>query len=119
MSKLDMQCDVQWVRDRYVTFLALGGSLDSDTSDQFDYYMTQLIQAGHRHLVVDLGALEYISSAGVGVLVGSVNELQENDGDLRLSAVPPKISRVLDMLFLLELFQIFPDRNAAIMSYGS
>lgn len=115
MSKLDMQ----WGQHGYVTYLILGGSLDSDTSDQFDYTTTQLIQAGHRWLVVDLGNLEYISSAGVGVLVGSVNELQENGGDLRLAAVPTKIARVLEMLFLLELFQIFPDLSSAIMSYQS
>ncbi|TNE43456.1 MAG: anti-sigma factor antagonist [Deltaproteobacteria bacterium] len=114
MSKLS----IRWEQHGYVLTLFLSGSLDSDTSDQFDQYMTQLIEVGHRWLVVDLAELEYVSSAGVGVLVGSVNELQENNGDLRLSAVPSKISRVLEMLFLLDLFQIFPDQAHAVTSYN-
>ncbi len=113
MDKLD----IQWGQQGYITYLVLSGSLDSDTSDLFDQTVTKFIEAGHRKMVVDLGGLKYLSSAGIGVLVGSANELRENDGDLKLSAVPENIRRVLDMLALLDFFEAFPSCQAGIDSY--
>lgn len=115
MDKLD----IQWGQQGYTTFLVISGSLDSDTSDQFDQTVTRFIEAGHRWIVLDLGGLKYLSSAGIGVLVGSANTLRENDGELKLSAVPNNIARVLDMLALLDFFESFPDCQTAINSYNS
>ena len=116
---MDDKLDIQWGQEGYITYLVLSGSLDSDTSDHFDQIITKFIEVGHRKIVLDLGGLKYLSSAGIGVLVGSANELRENDGDLKLSAVPDNIARVLDMLALLDFFEAYPDCRTAMNTYSS
>lgn len=113
MSTLDIQME----EHGDVLSIALAGSLDTDTADSFDEALTARLEAGWHKVVVDVEQLEYISSAGIGVLVGSVNQLQESNGDMYLVKVPPKIEQVLDMLCLMELFSVFDDRNSAIAAY--
>jgi anti-sigma B factor antagonist len=113
------QLEITWQEYGRVVHTTLVGALDTDTAEQFDQKIMQLLEHGHIWFVVDLGGLEYISSAGIGVLVGCANELRESDGDLRLVAVPAKIARVLDMLALLDFFEQFPDIASAVDSFDA
>ena len=113
MSKLD----IQWSQNQDVLLLKIAGALDTDTADLFDESLSEKIGQGYKRFIVDMAELEYISSAGIGVLVGSLNELQDNDGNLFLLHLPDKISQVLDMLALLELFSTFDDKNVAFAAH--
>jgi anti-sigma B factor antagonist len=100
-----------------VTVVALQGSLDTNTADDLDSALAERLEAGQRNFVADLSELKYISSAGIGVLVGSLNDLQDEDGDLRIAMMPPEIAKVLEVLALLDFFECFPDQQSAIDSY--
>jgi len=95
----------------------LGGSLDSDTADILDEKMEEWIDEGKRYFVADLADLTYVSSAGIGVLVGVLNELEESGGNFKLAPLPEHVARVLEMLALLDLFEVYPDTVTGIHSY--
>jgi anti-anti-sigma factor len=100
-----------------VLLVTLSGSLDTDTADTFDRQLSAQIERGHRKVLVDLQGVEYISSAGIGVLVGILNQLEDHGGALKLLHVSPKIARILSMLSLLELFQSFSDLDEALAHF--
>lgn len=96
-----------------VRVLALGGRLDNETAADLELAMQDLIDAGARDFVLDLGDLSYISSAGLQVLLGMAKGLKAQGG-LRLAALQPGVRQVFDAAGATPLFAIFADRAAAL-----
>src|ERR1700722_1966987 len=109
--------------DADITVIALAGQLDAHTAAQFERFLERIVRdEGKSRLVLDFHELEYISSAGLGVLMGLIEEVRAGndrsstmderssmvDGDMKLAALPEKIFHVLDLLGFPIVFQIFP-----------
>ena len=91
-----------------VTIIELAGQLDAHTASEFERFLENVVRdEGKRQLVLDFHGLEYISSAGLGVLMGLIEEVRSANGDMKLAAVPEKIYHVLDLLGFPLVFQIF------------
>ena len=59
-------------RDGDTLILALDGRLDSTTSPEFEKKIVGAIRDNQKHIVIDMGGVEYISSAGLrAVLIGA------------------------------------------------
>jgi anti-sigma B factor antagonist len=99
-----------------ITVIELSGQLDAHTAPEFERFLERVVRdEGKRKLVLDFHGLEYISSAGLGVLMGLIEEVRAVDsnssttgGDMKLAALPEKIFHVLDLLGFPIVFQIFP-----------
>ena len=100
-----------------VEVLALSGQLDAHTFPQLQETLEALAQEGRQQVVLDCAKLEYVSSAGLGVLKKMSRELREAQGDIRLAALTPKIKNVVDLLGFSQVIQVFPDPEAAIQSF--
>lgn len=100
-----------------VHLLDLQGALDAFTSKKFDAYLSDLIAAGGTQIVLDCERLDYISSAGIGVLMGSVRKCRDLKGDLRLAAVPDKIRKILSLVGLTSLLRVYDAQKGAVMSF--
>ena len=91
-----------------ITIIELGGQLDAHTAPEFERFLEDVVRDdGKRRLVLDFHGLEYISSAGLGVLMGLIEEVRAAGGDMKLAALPEKIFHVLDLLGFPMVFQIF------------
>ncbi len=91
-----------------VTIIALSGQLDAHTASEFERFLERIVRDEDKHrLVLDFHGLEYISSAGLGVLMGLIEEVRTMGGDMKLAALPEKIFHVLDLLGFPIVFQIF------------
>ena len=77
--------------------LQLKGRLDSNTSGEFETKLLGLIRGGQTRLVLDLGQLDYISSAGLRVLIKSMKELKSKSGLMHLCAMQDYIKEVFDL----------------------
>jgi len=95
--------------------LVLSGRLDTDTSADFELAVQDLLQAGERQFVVDLGGVGYVSSAGLRVLL-MLGKAVDGKGGLRLAALNPTVRQVFDVAGFTQLFAIFPDRASALGS---
>jgi anti-sigma B factor antagonist len=92
-----------------VTVIELSGQLDAHTASEFERFLERIVRDERkRQLVLDFHGLEYISSAGLGVLMGLIEEVRAIGGDMKLAALPEKIFHVLDLLGFPIVFQIFP-----------
>jgi len=100
-----------------VALLRVEGFLDAHTFEQLEEAIRGIFESGCFKLVVDLGRVDYISSAGAGVLIGARSESQENGGDIVLLNPTESVKEVFDLLGLTQIFKIVGDQAAAMATF--
>ena len=91
--------------------LSVQGEVDVYTSPRLKQEMVDLLNRGLVNLVVDLNAVKYLDSTGLGVLIGGLKRARERDGDLRLICDNMRILRIFEITGLTKIFDI--DRSEA------
>jgi anti-anti-sigma factor len=99
--------------------LAPAGRLDSVTSNELEKQVVSRLAAGEKRLVLDLAGVEYISSAGLRVLLMAAKRLKEPPGALVLCGMAPSVRSVLQLAGFLPLFVVEPAREQALARLGS
>ncbi|MFW5490536.1 MAG: STAS domain-containing protein [Desulfovibrio sp.] len=89
--------DIQEKTDDGILVLSISGRLDSATSPVFEENLLGKIKAGNTRLVLDFGPLEYISSAGLRVLLKATRELKTTGGIMVICSVRDYIQEVFDL----------------------
>jgi anti-anti-sigma factor len=95
-----------------------GRTLDNSNAHEMVQALTGAHADGYRHVILDMAALEFLSSAGVGSLLGNVDLFREQGGDLILCHVPGPIMHILTVLDLGEFFTIKPNEREAAVACG-
>lgn len=98
--------------------VAPSGRLDSVTSGELERVVVARLDLGERRLVLDLAGVEYVSSAGLRVLLMAAKRLKEPPAALVLCGLGPPVRTVLGLAGFLPLFAIEPDRAAALARLG-
>jgi len=101
-----------------VTVFRLQGYLDAHTSPRFEKALQETLEGGGLHLVVDCELLEYISSAGLGILIDAYRTVQGREGALRVSGMAPAISEIFDILGFSKVIASYPTLAVALAEYG-
>jgi len=114
VAKLDIKQELEMVRGGEIVIFNVEGYLDAHTFPQLESALDSEIQAGQYNFVINMGKLTYISSAGLGVLLGVLKRLQAEKGDLILTNVPDKIKRIVDLLGFSKLFTIYKTEEMAL-----
>ncbi len=99
--------------------IELGGEVDLYTAPQFKERMVELIDAGKKHIVVDLSGATFIDSTTLGVLVGGVKRLRPSGGALALVCTDENIAKIFEITGLDRVFPIHSSRAEALGSLGS
>jgi anti-sigma B factor antagonist len=100
-----------------VSILRLKGFLDAHTAPKFEQAIQQLLTERRFKIIVSMTDLNYISSAGLGVFMGFIEEIRDNKGDIKLSNMPDKVYKVFDLLGFPALYQIFKEEDEATKKY--
>ena len=103
--------------DDNVAVLYLKGFLDAHTAPELENALQKLIDEHRYKVIVNFTELSYISSAGLGVFMGFIEDIRENNGDIKLTNMTPKIYRVFDLLGFPTLYEIFEDEQEAAQKY--
>src|SRR4026209_780083 len=88
--------------------VALRGRLDSQTAQMLDERL-ELILSSATALLFDMAGLEYISSAGLRVLVTARKALEARGGGVAVAHLQPPVRRVIDILKAVPSIDIFVD----------
>lgn len=96
-----------------VTVATLSGRLDAQTATDAQRTLWELIDGGATRLVLDLGAVEYVSSAGLRILLTTAKKLSGPDRKLVLCALQPDVRKVFATSGLLGVFTVTDDAAAA------
>ena len=84
-------------RDGARAVVQVSGAMDYDTSPALEEALTELIQVGTRHLVLDLAAVGFCDSSGINTLVRTLARASQEHGSLTLAATTPRVQSVLAM----------------------
>ena len=100
---------------KHCDLLTLSGRIDSETSPKLEKELSTLTESGHFKFVLDLEKVEFMSSAGLRVLV-NVQKLckRYNRGEIVLSCVPQNIYNALDLAGFTSIINIFDDTPSAV-----
>jgi anti-sigma B factor antagonist len=78
-----------------------------------------LLQQGHKNLLVDLGGVSYVDSAGLGELVQAYVTTKNKGGVLKLANVTKRLKDLLVLTKLVTVFETHDSEAAALASFGS
>ena len=103
---------------KHCDLLSLSGKVDSFTAPTLTKALEKLNNDGRFKIVLDLGKLEYMSSAGFrALLVGQRTCKRYNRGEIVLASVPKKILDALELTGFTPLFKIFGDITSAVGNF--
>jgi anti-sigma B factor antagonist len=94
------------------------GRIDSQAAPQLAEALNAITEAGRFKIVLDMSGTDFISSAGLRVLIDVQKTCKRwNRGQLVLAAVPERIYETLDLTGFVPLFNIFDDVLHAVGSF--
>lgn len=93
--------------------IAIIGEIDASSSIELDLAIARSVGEGFTKILVDCGALEYISSAGLGVFMSYIEEFGEKKIKMVLFAMSDKVANTFEILGLNELLHIAKSREEA------
>lgn len=94
--------------------LALKGRIDSATAGLFEQAVLGLFDAPGRRAVLDFAAVDYISSAGLRVVLMAAKRARQGEGRLLLCALPQHVREVFEISGFLKIIEAVDERAAAL-----
>ena len=109
-----MALDVKIIKKRDYVYLAeLNGSLDTETYQQLEEELKELIDSKTKVVVLDMKGVKYISSAGVKVIIWAKKTLEGKGANFVMINLRPEIEKVFEMMKILPMLDIFDDMPEA------
>ena len=86
-------------------------------TETFRSKIRELIDAGHRRLILDLGEVGYVDSVGLSTLVASWTSMRKQGGDLKLARLPHGVHQLLQITRLATVFEIHNSVESALQAF--
>ena len=110
--------EVRGERFRRCDLVTVVGRIDSQTAPQLTEGFDAITGDGRFRIVFDMSGVEFISSAGLRVLIDVQKTCKHlSRGELVLSQVPKRIYEALDLVGFVPLFRFFDDNVQAVGSF--
>ena len=109
---MDLSLETRDVDGR--TIVAVGGEIDVYTAPKLRDKITELVAAGTYHLVVDMEAVEFLDSTGLGVLVGGLKKVRAHDGSMELICSQDRLLKIFRITGLAKVFVIHDSADGAL-----
>ena len=100
-----------------VTLLYPRGYINAHTVRLFESELQTVLKENHFKIVVNCAGLSYIASAGLGAIMGAIEEIRANGGDLRMASLNETVLNIFEILGFNHLYRIFPSEMEAIVSF--
>ncbi len=81
------------------------GSIDASAAPVLESHFKSLSEQGTKNIVVDFSKSDFISSAGIGIFLGTVSFLRETGGNIYFLDTPPHIDEVFELINLKSFFK--------------
>jgi anti-sigma B factor antagonist len=113
MSTLSIDTD----NTKSVSVMKVKGRVDSDTTPEFEHALLQLLGDNRNKIVLNLQAVEFLSSAGLRAMVKALKDAQKSGGDVRLASVSQPIEVILRTVGMLQMFKMFSTSEEAAAGF--
>ena len=100
-----------------VVLLYPRGFINAHTVRTFEGEIQKAVDKRRFKIVVNCSRLAYIASAGLGAIMGAIEEVRGNGGDIRLSELNETVANIFEILGFNHLYRIFPSEVEAVLSF--
>jgi anti-sigma B factor antagonist len=100
-----------------ISLVEVSGRLTSFEIGALRESIQRLLKHGHKNIVLNLTGLQYLDSSGIGELAREYVGVVKQGGQMKLVGLSPKVQEVLKITQLYQVFQDFPDEEAAMKSF--
>jgi anti-sigma B factor antagonist len=76
--------------------------------ERLETAVKELVQQGQKQFVLDLTALDYADSSGIGTFVSCLTTIRKSGGELRMAGVSPRIQRLFHLTGVEHLMSCYP-----------
>ncbi len=111
----DLSVDTRELED--VVLLYPRGFINAHTVRLFEAEIQRALERQRFNIVVSCAGLKYIASAGLGALMGVIEEVRTNGGDIRIADLNETVRNIFEILGFNHLYRIFPSEVDAILSF--
>jgi len=87
-------------------------------AQEFKNILQDLLQNNRKNIVVDMSGINFINSNGIGILVSGFTTVKNGGGELKLVNSSNKVTGVLAVTKLNQIFQNFESLDDALKSFG-
>ena len=94
--------------------LSLGNSLMS-----IENMIRKTIESGAKKLILDLDKLNFIDSAGIGVLLSCSGLIQQKGGQMLISGTQGSVAHTFEIVHLDRVISSYPDVGSASLHFGN
>ncbi len=98
---------------------AKGRFVSGEPVAQFENAFHSALDGGHILLVLDLEAVPYIDSSGIGSVVNALRMSTKLGGNAKLVSPSPFVSKIFKMVGILPLFTVYETEDEAVAAYGA
>ncbi len=114
---MDFNVKVKVMSD--VALLYPKGHLDAHNVEHFETEIVKLIDNKSVNIIINCAELNYISSAGMGIIMGYLDEIQEKGGDIKLCSVNERVYEIFDLVGFTEIYDFLKDEVEAINKFNN
>lgn len=104
---------IKRLQEEGADILAIVGEIDASSSIELDLAIAKSVGEGFTKILVDCSALEYISSAGLGVFMSYIEEFRDKKIVMVLYGMKEKVTNTFQILGLADLLQICANKQEA------
>jgi anti-sigma B factor antagonist len=116
MEGIQVSTEVAGSRNQ-ISIIKVGGYIDTTTSSELERSLDSLLKQGRFFLIVDLGNVDYISSAGWGIFISEIKSIRENGGDLKLVRMVPDVYEIFELLEFHHILDVYDTVDEAINKF--
>jgi len=102
-----------------IDIVSIDGFLDAHSAPDLEKHIETLVNSNRIKIIIDFSALEYISSAGLGVFMSHIEEIRNKNGDIKMIKMTEKVYSVFDLLGFPMLFNIDKNEEDAIFQFNN
>ncbi|UCE66447.1 MAG: STAS domain-containing protein [Candidatus Zixiibacteriota bacterium] len=106
MSDIKISLDSSGMAGK-VSVVRVDGVIDTITAPELEKVMNSLLEQKKFYIVVDLGGVDYISSAGWGIFISNIREIRQNSGDIKLARMIPNVYEIFELLEFDSILKAF------------
>lgn len=112
------ECIIEREEKGGLDVLHLDGSLDAYSFPRLESTLNGLRENTRNRVILDCTGLDYVSSAALGALIGFARRARENNGDLKLVKLSPKIYNIVELLGFHKILEIHQEMEQAVESFS-
>lgn len=110
-----MQVSTKSKDDVYI--IEISGRMDSINSKEIEAKLNDVIDHNRNKIIIDLAAVNYISSVGLRILLAALKKQKERDGSIKLASLQPFVRDIFKMTGFDKIFSITSDQQEAIDNF--